>query len=87
MRTGCPSRDLPEAFGGWSKVYKHFNAWPASGKWLEVFQVLVIDADMKWVSSVAATSKPTSTVQGLPAARIRQSGKVEQATPVRFTWL
>lgn len=49
MRTGCPWRDLPEAFGGWSKVYKRFNAWSASGKWLKVFQTLVTDPDMEWV--------------------------------------
>ncbi|SUD29963.1 ISPs1, transposase OrfA [Pseudomonas fluorescens] len=49
MRTGCPWRDLPEAFGGWSKVYKRFNAWSASGKWLKVFQALVADPDMEWV--------------------------------------
>lgn len=49
MRTGCPWRDLPEAFGGWSKVYKRFNAWSTSGKWLKVFQTLVADPDMEWV--------------------------------------
>jgi transposase len=49
MRTGCPWRDLPKAFGGWSKVYKRFNAWSASGKWLKVFQTLVTDPDMEWV--------------------------------------
>lgn len=49
MRTGCPWRDLPEAFGSWSKVYKRFNAWSASGKWLNVFQALVTAPDMEWV--------------------------------------
>ena len=49
MRTGCPWSDLPETFGGWSKVYKRFNAWSASGKWLKVFQTLVADPDMEWV--------------------------------------
>lgn len=49
MRTGCPWRDLPEAFGGWSKVYKRFNAWSVSGKWLKVFEALVVDPDMEWV--------------------------------------
>jgi transposase len=49
MRTGCPWRDLPEAFGNWNKVYKRFNAWSASGKWVKVFKVLVEDPDMEWV--------------------------------------
>lgn len=26
MRTECPWRDLPKAFGYWNKVYKRFNA-------------------------------------------------------------
>ncbi len=37
MRVGCPWRDLPRAFGCWSAIYKRFNAWSASGKWLSVF--------------------------------------------------
>lgn len=49
MRTRCPWRDLPEAFGNWNKLYKRFNAWSASGKWLKVFEVLVEDPDMEWV--------------------------------------
>jgi transposase len=49
MRTGCPWRDLPKAFGRWGKVYKRFNAWSASSKLLKVFHSLVIDADMEWI--------------------------------------
>lgn len=40
IRTECPWRDLPKAFEGSSKVYKRFNAWSASGKWLKAFQSL-----------------------------------------------
>jgi len=39
MRVGCPWRDLPEAFGSWSKVPKRLNAWCATGKWLKAVQV------------------------------------------------
>jgi len=49
MRVGCPWRDLPHAFGSWSKIYKRFNAWSASGKWLKVFQIFVTDPDMECV--------------------------------------
>ena len=49
MRTGCPWRDLPKAFGYWNKVYKRFNVWPATGKWLKVFKALVAQPDMEWV--------------------------------------
>ena len=47
MRTGCPWRDLPKAFGNWNKVYKRFNAWSATGKWLKVFKALVAQPDME----------------------------------------
>jgi transposase len=29
MRTGCPWRDLPQAFGCWNRIYKRFDAWSA----------------------------------------------------------
>ncbi|WP_319783178.1 IS5 family transposase [Oceanisphaera sp. IT1-181] len=48
MRTGCPRRDLPTAFGGWNKVYKRFNAWSAAGKWLRIFKALVVQPDLEW---------------------------------------
>jgi transposase len=72
MRTGCPWRDLPKAFGSWSKVYKRFNAWSASGKWLNVFQALVSEPDMDGFSWMAAMPRPTSTVRALPVTRMRQ---------------
>jgi len=49
MRLGCPWRDLPRAFGSWSKVYKRFNAWCATGKWLNIFQTLIVEPDLEWV--------------------------------------
>ena len=36
-------------FGNWNKVYKRFNAWSASGKWLKVFKVLVVKPDLEWI--------------------------------------
>ena len=49
MRVGCPWRDLPKAFGCWNRIYKRFNAWSSSGKWLSIFKTLVVDPDMEWV--------------------------------------
>ncbi|GHA20615.1 hypothetical protein GCM10007082_21720 [Oceanisphaera arctica] len=48
MRTGCPWRDLPTAFGGWSKVYKRFNAWSATGKSRRISKALVVQPDLEW---------------------------------------
>lgn len=49
MRTGCPWRDLPEAFGRWNTVYKRFNAWSADGKIMNTFNRLVEDPDIEWL--------------------------------------
>jgi len=48
MRVGCPWRDLPKAFGCWNSIYKRFNAWSLSSKWLRIFKALVIDPDWEW---------------------------------------
>ncbi len=48
LRVGCPWRDLPEFFGCWNTVYKRFNAWSASGKWLKNFKALVNQPDLEW---------------------------------------
>lgn len=45
---GCPWRDLPEVFGCWNTVYKRFNAWSESGKWLKIFKALVNQPDLEW---------------------------------------
>jgi transposase len=49
MRVGCPWRDLPKEFGYWNSIYKRFNAWSASGKWVNVFKALVIAPDVEWI--------------------------------------
>ena len=48
MRVGCPWRDLPRTFGCWNSIYKRFNAWSASGKWLKIFRALVVEPDLEW---------------------------------------
>lgn len=31
LRTGSPWRDLPEEFGPWETVYRHFDTWNSDG--------------------------------------------------------
>jgi transposase len=33
LRTGAPWRDLPEAFGKWSRSYRRFRRWALAGRW------------------------------------------------------
>ena len=48
LRTGSPWRDLPEEFGPWETVFKHFNRWNSDGTLDEIKQTLlrrIVDAD------------------------------------------
>jgi transposase len=36
LRTGCPWRDLPEAYGSWHAVYDRFSRGSARGIWAKV---------------------------------------------------
>ena len=39
-RTGSPWRDLPEAFGKWSSVYRQFRRWTLAGLWEQIMDAL-----------------------------------------------
>jgi transposase len=74
-----------EAFEGWGKVYKRFNAWSASGKWLKIFQVLVTAPDMEWVFIDGSYVKAHEYSAGAACGKDEAIGEVEQAKPARFT--
>jgi transposase len=40
LRTGAPWRDLPEAFGKWSRSYRRFRRWALAGRWETLRQSL-----------------------------------------------
>jgi len=48
VRTGCPWRDLPLAFGDWSAVYKRYNAWSSKDIFNKLFNQLSQLADTEW---------------------------------------
>ena len=75
MRTGCPWRDLPKALGNWNKVYKRFNAWSASGKWLKVFKVLVVEPDLEWTFLDGSNAKAHQHSAGAASGRDEPIGK------------
>ena len=49
MRTGCPWRDLPAAFGKFQAVYKCFNRWSKQEIIQKIFKRLSADADKEWL--------------------------------------
>lgn len=48
MRTGCPWRDLPKAFGDWNRIFKRFNDWSEKSKLMSIFKRLAKDPDYEW---------------------------------------
>jgi transposase len=48
VRTGAPWRDLPEAFGNWSTVWKRFRRWALKGVFEKVFKALSGEPDMEY---------------------------------------
>ena len=48
MRVGCPWRDVPEAFGDWSAIYRRFNLWSKKGILMQLFAELRQLADLEW---------------------------------------
>ena len=49
MRVGCPWRDVPEAFGDWSQVYRRFNLWSKKGVLTDLFVALRQLSDNEWI--------------------------------------
>ena len=48
IRTGCPWRDLPPAFGKPNSIFKKFSRW-SDNKLLKIFKLISSDADLEWV--------------------------------------
>ena len=49
MRTGIPWRDLPKYFGKSNTIYKTFNRWSATNKFMDIFKQLIDYPDMEWI--------------------------------------
>jgi transposase len=75
IRTGCPWRDLPQAFGCWNRIYKRFNAWSAAGKWIEIFKALVVEPDLEWAFIDGSYAKAHQHSAGAASSEDEAIGK------------
>jgi transposase len=56
-RAGAPWRDLPEAFGKWSSVYRQFRRWTLSGVWEVMLSALAeLDPDAAVLQMIDSTT-------------------------------
>ena len=56
-RTGSPWRDLPDAFGNWSTVFRRFRDWSVAGVFERLFEAVSDDPDMEY-AMIDATIVP-----------------------------
>jgi transposase len=47
LATGAPWRDLPERFGPWQTVHRHFSQWRKAGVFAKIIDALQIKLDEK----------------------------------------
>jgi hypothetical protein len=50
MARACRGAICPRPFGPWKSVFKRFDRWSKSGKWLRLFEALRTDRDDEWHS-------------------------------------
>src|SRR3954454_8457136 len=84
LRTGSPSRDLPDDFPAWQTVWWWFGRWARDGTWDRVLGELQGQAHavagLEWVVSVDSTvARAHQHAAGAPKSHTR--GSVESHDP------
>jgi putative transposase len=46
---GSPWRDLPETFGDWNSVFRHFSRWSIKSVRLRIFEAMSDDPDFEYL--------------------------------------
>ena len=75
VRTGCPWRDLPSAFGNWTRTFQRFRRWAKNGVFERLFEELSEDPDFEYAlidGTIVSVHQKASGAKG--GLEIRPSG-------------
>jgi len=86
MRTGCPWRDVPEALGDWSSIYRRFNLWSKKGVLMRVFRAFRYEPDLEWKFIDGSIIKAHQHSTGARTEVDEGIAKVLQVTPLKLLW-
>ena len=78
LRSGAHWRDLPERYGKWKSLHKHFTRWAKAGVWERVFASLIKDRDNQYLmldSTLVRAHQQAATGKG--GTKIRLWGAPE----------
>jgi transposase len=73
IRTGCPWRDLPSAFGKPNSIFKKFSRWSKNNKLLKIFKLISSNADLEWVFIHASHVRAHQHATGIKNQAISKS--------------
>ena len=73
IRTGCPSRDLPEVFGNPNSIFKKYNRWSNKDKIMKIFKIFSENADREWIFIDATHVRAHQHSAGIPNQDISKS--------------
>lgn len=67
LRSGAHWCDMPERYGRWNTVHRHFSRWCDTGVWEGVFDALTTDRDNRYLmidSTIVHARQQAATVKG-----------------------
>ena len=80
VRTGCPWRDLPVAFGKSNSVFQRFRRWAKKGVFERLFEILAEEPDFEYAlidGTIVSVHQKASGARG--GLKIRRSDDREVA--------